>query len=221
METQTKKQIPAMSNLAVTQQKIERLFELEKITMKDMEGLTSLECRYLSEVSTAKVNQLKDTERDNFLAKIEPVTTPITKCDIWDYNHSVISDAIAALMRQRGTMPGRKEIAERTGLSRQTIAKHLKEYQRHPQFTAALDQFKLMAPNVLTSVFKSALNGDTKAAKLYLETVGAVNKQQNNTVINEQNNYIQVNNTILSQENLNQLTADQLNQIESIVTNRR
>ena len=58
-----------------------------------------------------------------------------------------------------------------------------------------------------------------KAARLYLEMVGATNKRQANTVINEQNNYIQINNTILSQENLKQLSTEQLNQIENIITN--
>jgi hypothetical protein len=60
-----------------------------------------------------------------------------------------------------------------------------------------------------------------KAARLYFDTVGAVNKQPRTCgVINEQNNYIQINNTILSQENLGQLTAEQLNQIENIITSQ-
>jgi len=37
------------------------------------------------------------------------------------------------------------------------------------------------------------------------------------TVINEQKNYIQINNTILSQENLEQLSKEQLNEIENII----
>jgi hypothetical protein len=37
-------------------------------------------------------------------------------------------------------------------------------------------------------------------------------------VRNNQSNCIQINNTILSQENLKRLTAKQLNQIESVVT---
>jgi hypothetical protein len=221
METLPNANIPAITNSADTTQKVERLLKLDKITIKDFERLTKPEQNYFAQNCTTKLGQLKGTERDNFLAKIEPVITPTTKSDIWDYNHSVISSAIAGLMRRGGTMPGIKDVAEKTGLSRQTVAKHLKEYQRNPEFTAGMEQFKFMAPNVLTSVLKNALNGDTRAARLYLEMVGAVNKQSTSTVINEQNNYIQVNSTILSQENLNRLTADQLNQIESIVTNRR
>jgi hypothetical protein len=78
-----------------------------------------------------------------------------------------------------------------------------------------------MAPKMLAKVFKFASKGDMRAARLYFEMVGVLNTQQSNAVVNEQNNYIQINNTILSQANLKQLTAEQLNQIESIITNNR
>lgn len=75
-----------------------------------------------------------------------------------------------------------------------------------------------MAPKLMAKVYKFAVRGDIRAARLYLETVGNTNKRQGNTVVNSQNNYIQINNTILSQENLKRLSAEQLNQIESVVT---
>ncbi|GAB3904452.1 helix-turn-helix domain-containing protein [Mucilaginibacter boryungensis] len=221
METTTKPQKTGGVGLIAADQKIENLLKQPTISRDDLEPFNSLERKRLAETCTAMLAKLKDTERDDFFAKIDAVITPFTKSDIWYYNHAAITDAISALMLQYGTMPGRKEIAEKTGLSRQTINKHLKEYHRQPQFAAGMEQFSFMAPSVLTSVFKSALKGDTKAARLYLEITGAVNKSRANTVINEQNNYIQINNTILSQENLNQLTAEQLNQIESIVLDRR
>jgi len=130
----------------------------------------------------------------------------------------VISNAISQFMARHGFMPTKAVIARETGLSRATVIKHVKEYKAHPEYLAAMQQFKLMAPNVLASVFKSAINGDTKAARLYFEMVGAASKPQPGTVVTEQNNYIQVNNTILSQENLSALTTEQLNQIEHIIT---
>ena len=57
-----------------------------------------------------------------------------------------------------------------------------------------------------------------RAARYYFELVGEINKHQPPAVVNRQNNYIQINNTILSQENLNQLSAEQLKEIENIVT---
>ncbi|MEJ7737431.1 MAG: hypothetical protein WKF97_08395 [Chitinophagaceae bacterium] len=42
-------------------------------------------------------------------------------------------------------------------------------------------------------------------------------QSSSNTLIQNQNNYIQINGTVLSQENIEQLTPDQLNVIESIL----
>ena len=140
-----------------------------------------------------------------------------TKNSVWEHNHVVISNAIAKHMRENGMMPTKSVITEKTGLSRQTVAKHFKEYKTHPEFIAQVEQFKFMSHKILTNVFKFASNGDTKAARLYFEMVGTMNKQP---VVNEQNNYIQINNTILSQENLKQLSAEQLALIENIVTNK-
>jgi predicted transcriptional regulator len=164
------------------------------------------------------LNRLKGEERDNFLAKIDPILPPATKSDIWDYNNHRISNAISSYMSEYGVMPSQSDIAEETGLSRQTVSKHFKEYKAKPEFIAQMEQFKFMAPKMLANVFKAAGTGDIRAARLYFEMVGAMNKPQANTVINGQNNYIQINNTILSQENLKQLSEEQLKQIESIIT---
>ena len=209
----------ALTKFTASKRKVDRLFALEKITVKDIEGFNKLERDYLSETATEILQQLKGEERDNFISKIELILPASTKSRIWEYNHSVITCAISKLIREQGFMPSKNDISEETGLSRQTVAKHLKEYKAHPEFMAEMEQFKFMAPKLLANVFKFASNGDVKAARLYFEMVGAINKQQSNTVVNEQNNYIQINNTILSQENLKQLSAEQLNQIENIITN--
>jgi len=208
-----------MSTLTAPATKINHLLALEKITPKDIEGLNQAERQHLAETSTQLLAPLKDVERDNFLNKIELIVPESTKTAIREYNHSLINSAVSNYMGKHGVMPNKSAIARETGLSRQTVAKHFVTYKRHPEHTAEMEQFKFMAPNVLATVFKQALNGDIKAARLYLEMVGATNKQTSATVINEQNNYIQINNTILSQQNLEQLTTDQLNQIENIIRN--
>jgi len=211
---------PALRNFTAIQQKVNQLLSLDKITANDIADLNTMERQYLGEICTEKVRQLTGTERDRFWDKISLIIPANTKGDIWEYNHTVISNAVSAFMRKHGVMPAQGVIAEKTGLSRQTVAKHFKEYQLHPQYTAQLEQFKLMAPDLLANVFKFASNGDTKAARLYFEMIGAINRKHTGTVVNEQNNYIQINNTTLSQENLKQLSAEQLNQIERIVINR-
>jgi len=219
MQTATKTKRPASTKMAATRQKVKRLLMLKKVTVQDMEDLDDMERDYLGETTTRQLEQLTGDARDSFIEKIEAVITATTKTEIWEHNQTLISNAISRFIANHGIMPAKSLIAQQTGLSRQTVAKHVKEYQTHPEHLAAVQQFKFMAPNVLASVYKFAVNGDTKAARLYLEMVGAINRQQPGLVVNEQNNYIQINNTILSQENLRALTAEQLNQIEHIITN--
>ena len=221
METLTNIQLIGTAHLNLSKQKVEHLLNLKKITTTDIEGLTQTERRHLAETCTQMLQELTGAERDSFIDRIDLIIPAGTKSDIWEHNHSAISSAVSRLMAKDGLMPTKNAIAEETGLSRQTVAKHFKEYKRHPEFTAEMEQFKFMAPSLLAHVYKHALSGDMRAAKLYLQMAGTTGKQQAGTVVNEQNNYIQVNNTILSRENLERLTADQLNQIESIINKPR
>ncbi|GAA3985728.1 hypothetical protein [Mucilaginibacter dorajii] len=206
--------------LRVTNEKINRLLASEKITAADVGELNQQEHRLFEQKISELLEQLNGTERDRFLEKIEPIMHGNTKSDIWERNHIQISNAIANHMRQYGVMPTKNDLAQETGISRQTVAKHIKEYKEHPEFAAQMEQFKFMSHKILANVFKQASDGDMKAAKLFFDMVGTANQQPAATVITAQNNYIQINNTILSQENLKNLTAAQLQQIENIVTNK-
>jgi len=223
MKTITKTTKASSTELMTTKGKVENLLALDKISLKDIDGLSNLERAHLGEVVTEKLEKLRGEERDSFLEKIAAVVPSSTKSQLWEHNQLVISRAITNFMCKHGCMPPKTVIANECGLSRQTVIKHMKEYQVNPEHMSTTEQFKFMAPQVLASVFKSAVNGDARSARLYFEMVGELNKPHPNTastVVNEQNNYIQINNTILSQENLRQLSAEQLNQIESIITKR-
>lgn len=213
MKTETTLTAPLPSH-----EKISRVLLLEKITLTDIEDFTCAERKFLGEITTEMLQQLKGEERDNYIDKIAGIVDPGTNDQVWEQNHLIIGRAITKLIGQYGAMPPKFAIARETGLSRKTIAKHLADYKAHPQYLAEMEQFKYMTSNVLAGVCKLACNGDVKAARLYFEMVGAMNKQQQNTVINEQNNYIQINNTILSQQNLKHLSKEQLNQIEHIIS---
>ena len=205
--------------LQQSNKKIDSLLAQQKITLEDIEDLTQTERRRLGYKATKILANLKDEERDRFLEKIEQIMPGNGQNDIWEYNHAVISAAISNYMGQYGVMPDKSTVAQQTGLSRQTVAKHLIEYKQHPEFIAETEQFKFMSNQILANVFKYANNGDVRAARLYFEMVGTLNKPSAGTVLS-QNNYIQINNTILSQENLKQLSAEQLTLIENIVTNK-
>ena len=122
-------------------------------------------------------------------------------------------------MEDYGKMPTKNQISEEAGLSRQTISKHLKDYQSHPLYAEEMRKFKFMADRVLAKVYKIAVsNSDVKAARLYFEVLGCLGNQSGlNTTINTQNNFIQINQTKLSQETIRQLNPDQLLQMEEIL----
>ena len=48
-------------------------------------------------------------------------------------------------------MPTKTEIAHKTGISRQTIYKHLKEYKDNPFNTEFEEQFSFMYPKLMAS----------------------------------------------------------------------
>jgi predicted transcriptional regulator len=199
--------------------RINKVLSIEQITPKDLEPLSDTEKSRLMEILTEQINELKGEERDKFYKKIEPIVSNTTKNQLWEYNHNQITWAISTLMQEYGRMPTKTEIATKVDLSRQTVHKHLKEYTNHPQYLGQIEQFRFMTSKVLAKVFQFAVNGDIGAAKLYFNVMDFLNKGQtpNNTLIQNQNNYIQINGTVLSQEAIKYLNPEQLNAIETIL----
>ena len=202
-----------------TEAKLNKILSLQQITQKDLEPLDEAECTRLTEILTEKFNEQKGSERDVFYKKVEPIISTTTKNQLWESNHNKITWAISVLIQEYGIMPTTTEIAAKTELSRQTVHKHLKEYMNHPQYLGLMEQFRFMTSKVLARVFQFAVNGDIGAAKLYFNVMGCMNKEQssNSTMIQNQNNYIQINGTVLSQETVKQLNPEQLNTIETIL----
>jgi len=209
----------SLQKLTEMELKISEILSLDQITPNDTEDLNESEGQRLSDILTEKFNNLKGIERDKFLKKIEPILGESTKNELWEYNHSQITWAISILMQEKGRMPSKTEIAAKTELSRQTINKHFKYYSTRPEYLGQIEQFRFMTSKVLAKVFQFAVNGDMRAAKIYLNIFGSVNNVQppNNTLIQNQNNFIQINGTVISQETVMHLNSDQLNMIENIL----
>jgi hypothetical protein len=204
-----------LQKLTDARPKIRALLELEKITFQDIKSLTEGERDQLMAYLTERINKLKGEEWDEFYAKIEAIVDPSTKNHIWESNHSKITWAISTLMQEFGRLPSRREVAEKTGLSRQSVYNHLRDYANHPLYLEQNEQFRLLVPKVLSRVYQYALKGDIKAARLFFEVVGNLNNSKpNKTSIQNQNNFIQINGMVLNQEIIMQLTPGQLNEIE-------
>jgi predicted DNA-binding protein YlxM (UPF0122 family) len=215
-----------LQKLTESEKKINSILALKKIRLEDLEILNDTERIQLYQIITDRFNEPNGNERDDFYHKIEAVTAPETKNQIWENNHNSIIYGIATLTHEYGRMPTKSEIANKTKLSRQTVHKHLKEYQSNSLYAEYQQQFKFMESKVLAKVFQFAVNGDIRAARLYLEYVGALKNQSsgnnnnninNNTLIQNQNNYIQIGAVLLNQEIIKNLKPEQISTIEGIL----
>ncbi len=201
-----------------TEKKVNHLLAKKKIYKNEILQLTFDERVAFYQDLTRRINQSKGEERDDLLEKVDEIISKDLKNQLWENNHYEITVAITKLMEDYGKMPTKNLIAEATGLSRQTIYKHLKDYAMHPLYAEEMKKFRLMSDRVLAKVYKYAMNGEVKAARLYFEVLGYLgNQSMINAKINTQNNYIQINGMILNQETIKHLNPEQLNGIEAIL----
>jgi DNA-binding IclR family transcriptional regulator len=98
--------------------------------------------------------------------------TTETHSDSWEQNHRLITEAIADYVQLQERMPGKTELATKTGLSRATIHRHLKEMDNQPELEEKEKEFRIMYPKVLAAMCKYAMNGDTRAARIYFDMIG-------------------------------------------------
>jgi Cdc6-like AAA superfamily ATPase len=121
-------------------------------------------------------------------------------------------------MLDYGRMPSKTEIGTEAGLSRQTVHKHLTNFTAHPLYQEELEQHRFMSSRILAKLFSLASMGDVRAAKLYLDaTCNSAETRTPRTIIEHQNNYIQINETVLSQETIKGLDPAQLESIERLL----
>ncbi|PQA90697.1 hypothetical protein B0A69_20440 [Chryseobacterium shigense] len=207
----------SLQKFTTFEQKKDFIFQLKEINKEDLEILNDDEKTEFYQLLTERFNKLKGDENAEFLNQIWNITPAITRNIIWESNQNTITSTISGLMQDYGRMPTASEIAIKSELSRQTVTKHLKEYAKQPQYNEIVEQFKFMTSKVLAKVFKFAVNGDMSAAKLYFNVVGALNQNNQNTFIQNNNNYIQINGLIFNDEKLKTLKPEQLKTIEAIL----
>lgn len=87
-------------------------------------------------------------------------------------------------------MPSVTAIAQETNLSRQTVNKHLKEFDFRNEDKAQIKKFSVLQENVLTQLYKLAMSGDIRACKYFLQFSGHSSFNNVGTYIDkQQNNY--------------------------------
>ena len=134
----------------------------------------------------------------------------------WEQNHIKIGGAIVEHVKQFGSVPSKTHIARITGLSRETVYSHLKDFAENPLSHNPLETLNAVTEHLIANVLRKAVEKGRflQAMRLYLELA--------KTFINpiqpkQQNNYVQINKTIINQQIIQQLKPEQLERIEQII----
>ena len=165
------------------------LLNKEKVKQSDIEVFKMNFAERLNTELANRLNTVKGEDFDELVFKLDEVMPTSVKNQIWERNHNTITATISNLMQEYGRMPTASEIATESGISRQTITKHLREYGNNTLYLEKKEQFRFMTDKVLAKVFQFAVNGDIGAAKLYFNVMGCLNAGSGKTIQN--NNFIQ------------------------------
>lgn len=208
-----------LQRLAQSRGRVNAIFDLPQVSQADIDCLNNRERDVLADLFSEKANSLAGVERESFLKKFEPIFTEDTKNQIWESNHAAIASAMSELLMDLNRIPTQEELAVKCGLSRQTVQKHLKEFQCEPLYLDQVNAMKMTTGSILSKLYEMSMQGSVKAARLYLEMIENLKpvSAANNTIINQQTNCIQINGIPVSQNTLNALAPKQRDQIENIL----
>jgi L-arabinose isomerase len=149
------------------------------------------------------LNILAFDDRDRLLHRIENLLTEETKNNIWDTEHVSIVNVFDTLTRDKNRLPARIELADKSSLSQKSIEKHIAEYFQSYHYKQRQQEFMLMRERLLSHCYKFAINGDMKAARLFFEATS--DKRPETSIKNQQNNFVQINNLTITEEQINKL----------------
>ena len=155
------------------------------------------------------------------LEKVDSVGTPKSeklgttlRNQRWTANHLKIKKAIDDFIRGNYSMPSAYQIGQDTGLSRQTVSKHLKEFDLNDLYQEELKAYELASNMVLERVLTMAVKGDFKAMKFYVNTI---DRRRHLEQSKATNNFIQLNTVYITEASIQALPEARRNAIEEII----
>ena len=137
------------------------------------------------------------------------------KNSVYESNHTLISTAMHNYILNTGAFPNPTAIAEKTGLSRTTIHKHLKNGLRTKHSDLVNGKLEVMRFSALESLYSIGVKNNNPTALMHflkLSNLETPNKQTNI------NNYIQINNLKITKDEFNQLPTETILEIETLIT---
>lgn len=194
---------------------LQRIISSPALSVDQIFDLTDEEKKKIESVLTAGYITLADEDREQFIDKVDPIISRKSRNDIWERNHWAILNVISWQTIQRAQIPTIKDIGDETGLSRTTVSKHLKEYYDSETYREKENTYNFLREKLLAKIFAYAYEGNTKAAKIFLDATA--NSTAKLTVNNQQNNFIQINELVITQESIMKLSEEKLEKLREII----
>jgi hypothetical protein len=121
---------------------------------------------------------------------------------VWEQNHKAIMACIRPYICANGRTPTSTYIAEQTGISRQTVRRHIRDFAMQPHYREHTGMFKYMTTDLLAHLYAQAIRGDVRATRLYMELVGVLkhNELVEDSFLNERPKLLQFDGVDLTQE---------------------
>jgi DNA-binding transcriptional ArsR family regulator len=163
----------------------------------------------------------KTFELHNFLLECATEQNPIehnkellndNRRDQYTINREIILKLYKDYIISNGTLPTITHISAKTGLSRQTITKHFKEIRNDHYLQDIIDGSYILVDSVLAKLFALGIEtGNVNALKTFLDW----HKDKSARIMYK--NYIQVNNLILTEEDIKALPQESVIEIENFI----
>lgn len=132
----------------------------------------------------------------------------------YEVNHSLITNFMHNFILEHNCMPRTTQIEASLKLSRQTIHKHLNDGIRSEHNSLVKGATEIMGLNALTQLYLIGVKDrNAGALKSFIQLSGATNNNTTNV-----NNYIQINNLKLTNEDFNKLPENDILEIETILS---
>lgn len=201
-----------MTKAETNSTKIEQLEKEVNDTLKELNAIVNKRSFNSEEV---------DRLWDKLLDKVAKLKSPKSeqlgrtlKNQRWTTNHLKIKKAIDDCIRKEYLMPSAYQIAQNTGLSRQTISKHLKEFDLHDLYQDELKSYELASNMLLDRILAMSVKGDLKAMKFFVNTIERRKQIEQSRATN---NFIQLNTVYITEASIQALPEAQKNAIEEII----
>ena len=215
----------------VKTKEISKTIPFEELIKKQPEEVAQYVFDNLKELSSLyqddEIHALTSRINENiYEGKANPPNVPfspeIHRRQSWYVNHIHIISAIHTTITDEGRMPTTNEIAVKTKLSRQTIMKHLKHFEKEEYLNYHLQKWKIVTEKLMTEIYSMACKADKlsirlKAADLYLKYFDKLIPKGDTTNSNKINSYIQINNIYITQDTIKALPEKQRSSIEHIL----